>query len=238
MALYKYDPNKQTTGVNPLGNGWTLKAINSPNDSAIAEVTTPIGTKAWQYAYITSSLAPAMYTLDAIPETVDTCEILSLARFSGGTEIPSLGVMSRVTGNPSPQPWMAGYIMRIADATDAVSTRMTDNNPNASVSSAAHGLTYASGTWFWIKMSSSSSTHRARFWEYGTTEPGTWLLERSDATYQSGTCGICDWLSVNSGVSQLAWFGVGTGADSAPHPADEISGTLTPIIYYQNLLRG
>jgi hypothetical protein len=213
MAQYSFNPNAFAIGNNPIGNGWTQKGAHSPHTSAIAEVTNPIGgTRVWSYTSTAADLTFISLGLDAVPEATGDCEVLMLARFSGGTVLPAIGVMSRIT---TP---LSGYSKRIDGATDAVSARLDNKNPFVSVEATAHGLTYASGSWFWIKLRSIGSNHRARFWAYEVLEPYTFLFDRTDSTHQNGGCGTLDRLSVNSGANQVAWFSVGTAGDTAPLP--------------------
>jgi len=236
MALYKYDPNKQTTGVNPLGNGWTQR-MSAPNASAIVEVTTPIGTKAWGYTAL--SHIAIVSSLDAVPTDVTDCEILLLARTAGATggvdDLAELAAVSRMGGAVGA---LTGYARGLRRSYSAIEREWTGDDTGGVFNLLTHSLQYLNNSWYWVKMQSTSTTHRARVWLDDTEEPSEWILSITDTDYLSGQCGFGGFHNPLYGSVQLAWFGVGTGTDSAPHPADEISGTLTPIIYYQNLLRG
>lgn len=80
-------------------------------------------------------------------------------------------------------------------------------------------LTVGSFTWtndtdYWIRAERTGTTFRARAWAFGGSEPGTWAVSNTDATYSSGVIGL--FARNLNGDKIFKAVGVGTGGDAAP----------------------
>jgi len=222
MPVYTYDPSSSAIGSNPVGNGWTQRGFYAPTTSAIVSATTPYGDQAWALTLNTTDLHYLMLSFDAVPVSTTDGTILVLMRWTGGTAVPSLGVGTRNLQDP-----YRGYSQKIYDAVNARSERWDSDNPSAAPELTPHGLTYQVNTWYWIKVNSSGTSHRAKFWAYRTPEPVAWLIDRTDATYAAGRYGLDLRSSQNVSAIQVAWFSVGTDTNAPAVPMS--SGDLTDI---------
>jgi len=217
MAQYSFNPNNLATGVNPIGDGGWTQRQGAPTTSAIIAVTTPIGSKAWAYTSINSHLA-IVSSFDAVPSGTTDCEVLLLARTAGATgtvdDLCELGAVSRIGGAVGS---LSGY-SRALRFSDRAFARKWLGDGSSSYESLTHSLEYLNNSWYWIKLQSNGTTHRARYRADGTLEPFEWVQSVTDADYLSGGCGIGGFHNPLYGNFEVAWFSVGTAGDTAPLP--------------------
>jgi len=217
MAQYSFNPNALATGVNPIGDGGWTQRMAAPTTSAIIAVATPIGSKAWAYTSINSHLA-IVSSFDAVPSGTTDCEVLLLARTAGATgtvdDLCELGAVSRMGGTVGS---LSGYA-RALRFSDRAFARKWLGDGSSSYESLTHSLEYLNNSWYWIKLQSNGTTHRARYRADGTLEPFEWVQTVTDADYLSGGCGLGGFHNPQYGNFEVAWFSVGTAGDTAPLP--------------------
>ena len=214
MATYIYNPNNITVGVNPIGNGWTMRH-NSFSVSSIDAITSPIGSKVWrQHALSGNDLRSVIF--DAVSATTDDVEILTLER-RNFTDI-EIGHLHRCTTTGD----INYYFMGSRNNDSEVRTRIITNGSTANQYSAPHNLTYDVAKWYWVRTKIVGTTAMyISMWEYGTTEPATPQLVETGLTlaYSTGVVGLSGfWNIVQAGeyYKDIAWFSVGTAGDPAP----------------------
>ena len=215
MAIYSFNPNTVPVGENPIGTGFTQR-MAAPNTSAIASVTTPIGNRAWSYTVVSAGYV--IFSMDSVPVGTTDCEVLVLMRGTGVADQALPGALTRISGAVGS---INGYsrILRFWGDPGTAAQRKWTNGVQITANEAVN-FVFESGVWYWIKMQSISTTHRAKFWRDGTSEPTAWMLSVTDidSPYLSGTCGFGDYFNIDSGEAQVAWFSVGTNTDVAPLP--------------------
>lgn len=94
--------------------------------------------------------------------------------------------------------------------------------------------TLSEDTWYWTRVEKSGTTIRAKTWEDGTSEPGTWDRSATDSTHSGGFVG--PGFIANSSQTDTLWvdiISVGTGGDEAPLYQDtrdaEVSAALESL---------
>lgn len=109
---------------------------------------------------------------------------------------------------------VTGYAPRLR--TTSVTLYRFSGGTYTSISDVA--VTITSGTWCWLRMRLNGSTVQLRYWADGDSEPGTWNIDTTDATYN--TAGYVGLLKGSNTNTQL-WrkLGVGTNGDTAPSSA-------------------
>ena len=82
-------------------------------------------------------------------------------------------------------------LSRLSGATETVITTATFDA----------GATFVADTWYHVKILTSGTTIRARVWKDGDSEPGTWLIDTTDATYDNTNVntGVYTFNSITSG---------------------------------------
>ncbi|MCU0939876.1 MAG: hypothetical protein MUC86_12210 [Burkholderiaceae bacterium] len=99
---------------------------------------------------------------------------------------------------------------------------------------ATASISVSSGTWCWVRFRANGTTIRARYWEDGGSEGGTWNCDTTDSTYSTaGHVGLLKGANTNTQLWRK--FGVGTNGDTAPSSGGggsaalecNISGTAT-----------
>jgi HAMP domain-containing protein len=215
MAQYSFNPNSLATGLNPIGNGWTQR-MNAPNTSAIIATTTPVGNKAWAYTSLTH--AAIVSSFDAVPSNTTDCEVLLLARTAGATgnvnDLAELGAVSRMGGTAG---LLSGHGRALRFSLSAFARKWLGTG-SSSYTELTHSLEYLNNSWYWIKLQSNGTTHRARYRADGTLEPFEWVQSVTDTDYLSGGCGLGGFHNPLYGNLEVAWFSVGTAGDTAPLP--------------------
>lgn len=83
---------------------------------------------------------------------------------------------------------------------------------------------FSLNTWYWIRFQKRGTTLRARAWQDGSAEPGTWDVSVTDSSFGGGYPGF--FISVTA-PQDFDVLGVGTGADSAPSEAPVVSVDVT-----------
>jgi hypothetical protein len=197
--------------------------MNAPHTSAIIAVTTPIGNKAWAYSTTpppATDHLPIVSSFDAVPTNISDCEVLLLARTAGATgtvdDLCELGAVSRMGGNVGA---LTGYTRGLRRQFKAVDRKWTGDGSGGIFNDPTHSLEYLNNSWYWIKLQSHGTTHRARYRADGTLEPFEWVqVVENEADYLSGGCGLGGFHNSLYGNFEVAWFSVGTAGDTAPLP--------------------
>ena len=211
MAKYIWNPNDVNTGVNPIGNGWTMRR-GEFGVSAVEAITTPVGTKAWRTIATEGSGARIVTWTDG-PTDAETVEVLSLQRRLALGSHPGAGNIHRGSASGS----FSGYFMGLRNNATTVRGRVWTDGVEANMGDSPHGLRdEAMGYWVWIRSQANGSLHRVRAWAYGDPEPTEWLYEETQAAHASGATGFGDWYSSTDEEVSVAWFSVGTAGDPAP----------------------
>jgi hypothetical protein len=101
---------------------------------------------------------------------------------------------------------------REASGTDVQILRY--NNGSLSVLAGADTDLFSASTWFQALIEVHNSGIRAKIWEDGSSEPGSWTLSSSNTGTTSGKPGVLGGLNFIENVYD--WIGVGTDGDDAP----------------------
>lgn len=80
----------------------------------------------------------------------------------------------------------------------------------------ADGDNLYANTWFWLRLRANGTTISAKYWRDGETEPGSWQLSATDATYASGWAG---WQGRRC-YHYCDFFSCDTNGGTAPSPGD------------------
>ncbi len=122
-----------------------------------------------------------------------------------------------------------GYYVEVQDDGDILLIEKTGVSTLTTLDSANKSRT--AGTWYRIRAEAVDGTVRARIWEDGTAEPGTWDVSAADTTFKGGHIAI----GVNSVASETATFDIdflhgGFQSNAAPEPP--VGEATTPSITY------
>jgi hypothetical protein len=92
------------------------------------------------------------------------------------------------------RPQAASATVRLCRFSGATETVITTANYDA-------GATFVVDTWYHVKVYMNGSTIRVRVWKDGDAEPGTWLIDTTDATYDNTRVktGVYTFSSITSG---------------------------------------
>lgn len=147
---------------------------------------------------------------DAVEDSADT-EILALVEFKehpmGVTKTTFRGAHRIDSINED------GWVIGPDGQSSEYLITYINGGSGTTVGSESHSLT--GDTLYWIRVQSTTDTHRIRVWADGSSEPGTWDLDVTDSNIPaSGASGI--YIHEFLSATQVAQFGVGTNGDSAP----------------------
>lgn len=216
-----WNPSLLTTGINPIGNGWTARTTRLWSTSSIQELASPIGNKIWRRTLTSGSSELCASVWSALPQAEEKIEVLTLQRRSGSLDF-GMGNISRMnlTGN------VRGYFWGFRNNQTEIRGRRWVNGTDTAVSAFFHSFGNPSGRWFWIRSQSFENVHKLRVWEYGTSEPVTWQIEYTDvhadaSLITSGYVGEGDY---NAGgmTSDIAFVSAGFRGASAPMSLSDI----------------
>ena len=207
-----WNPEVFSTGFNPIGNGWALRTATNWNSSSIQEISSPIGSKIWRRSRNAGELAPVITHWTNGPNNVRDVEILTLQRYSGADSY-AMGNFHRITSTGN----LSGYFLGFRNNTTELRSRFWVNGVVSNNGEMFHEFGNPINRWFWIRSQSIGTQSKLRVWEYGTAEPTSWQIERTNTEVESGGVGEGDW-SLSGHVSDIAWYSV--GVNGLPAPAD------------------
>lgn len=199
-----------TVGSNPIGSGWTQRNGTAPNSSSVESGTTPVGDRYWR---VTEPDAGSInwYSWDGPGNADATLEVLLILRRNGADQI---GGCARIQA--SGDCYWGG--LRNNDLDTRVASMVSGGQ--TSLATGAHGITSPTNKWIGVRLQTTSTTIRARSWDYeAESEPSTWDASATDSTISgAGYVGFFNWTLAGS-TFDLAYISAGTAGDAAPDPA-------------------
>jgi hypothetical protein len=124
-----------------------------------------------------------------------------------------------------------GYLLDFFPVDDEI--RITEfTSGSASALGADVAKTLDIDTWYWVRFRRNGSDLKAKVWEDGTPEPGSWDIERTDASNTEGRVGF----GSQRDTVHCDWFSVATEGGTAARPvrlsgtAAAVSSTSSPVL--------
>lgn len=212
MAQFFTDFTGESVGASPP-TGWTPRwSATTSWDVATGPVVTWTG----------GSTVFDILSWDAVGSVSGDVEIAAMMQ-STAENITQCGV--GIQGSTSDT---SGYHASLFNVSATFSLELTRLDAGAETNLALPAFTWAINTDFWIRLQKTGNTVRARAWQDGSSEPGTWLASVTDSTFSSGVVGI--FARNLNGVKTFKKVGVGTDGDAAPLSGGGGGGpTLDPI---------
>jgi hypothetical protein len=122
-----------------------------------------------------------------------------------GSGTREAGIITRGSGSEANNGWQhtAAYGIYLANTPTTLTLKIERNtNPGSTLLATT---TMTSVARYSFRLRTVGSAIKLRVWEYGTSEPGTWTLETTDASYASGGIAVLYALSYTGGVRNVLW---------------------------------
>jgi len=197
-----------TTGSPP--SDWTVRW------DSISSITVETGTGLGGKELTTATSSNGAYAVSwDTPDSLADVEALCKIKIDGNDSDGSVKVFVRGGGGSSTR---VGYYLRFIHNSDTVTLNVYDD-PGASSatldSAAFSGL--ARDIWYWVRIRAIGSSIKAKVWQDGNSEPGTWTLEATDTTITAaGWQGFGWW--TDSEAPEVDYYSVASGGLTAPGP--------------------
>ena len=166
---------------------------------------------------------PSLFSIDALDSAADT-EVVMLFRIDPDmAKDIRAGVWARVPAatEPASHSGYLGCLFRTAQATPTNRIQIVEYNAGSNAGAVAELQNdWEVSTRYWIRYRVNGTNLQFRMWAEGASEPGTWTIEGTDATFSSG--GWCGLGWIGSGTSRHMYveaLGWATGEDEAPTSA-------------------
>lgn len=216
-----WDPSILTTGINPIGNGWSSRTARQWGTSSIQDIVSPLGSKIWRRSLTTGDSAFCASVWSALPQAEEKIEVLTLQRRSGSVDY-GMGNISRMNLSGNVQ----GYFWGFRNNQTELRGRRWVNGVEITTATFFHSFGNPADRWFWIRSQSFDNVHKLRVWEYGTAEPVTWQIEYTDvhadaSLLTSGYVGEGDF-TAGGMTSDIAFVSAGFRGAPAPMSLSEI----------------
>lgn len=215
MATFYTAFQEQTPGASPPA-GWTPRWHTAAAWDAFSDVmfSDGIGARAAAgsfYRYLSWD------TVGSVGE----CEILVKVRFANAGHVLAVVHGSANTGTGYPAANVSGVFVRSSGANDLRLTRQHNGGAYVDINTVSSVGICPANTWLWVRLRAepATNTYRAKIWEDGDPEPGTWTLEGTDSQYTSGYLGPAASGSAG-GALYVDKVGAATAGDSAPTTGD------------------
>lgn len=159
-----------------------------------------------------------------VPGVLGDSEILTLMKFSGqaqpGIYYISCGIRLQASAETG---YYLGFLPTSTGGGPQIRLAQIDNGQvNGELQTVA--FTWATETWYWIRLRATGSSLQAKVWQIGDAEPGAFQINTSDITYTTGRVGIrCRSNSINADVAN---FWVASAGDTATRGNSLDSGSI------------
>lgn len=216
MAQYSTKFLEYTLNAQPTG--WTKRW----NTSSTIEVRSVLGTIALRETHSGDADAILSWGTVGTPTNV---EVLVKMRTSARDWYQN-GIYVRGSGGSGSK---NGYYFQMFENGSGDSGLVIEKWVSNSYSAiSGETISWSADTWYWVRFQVSGSTLRAKIWEDGSSEPGSWTITGSDSSISSG-----GWVGLGSyepnGIRYFDELAVATGGDTAvvePHAYELIVDDL------------
>lgn len=206
MATYFTDFSEYSTGSQP--SDWTKRfqttstiTVESIGASNVLRITNASG--------ITRPQGISWDDIDGDADR-DDVEVLIKYRWISDPTTVAVGTFGRGSGTNT-----AANYYGSSDTSTLI--RLVERASGSLTTHASSSRTMVNNTWYWARFRANGTDLKSRQWEDGSSEPGTWNFEVTDATLSSaGWVGIVSGAIDNTGQFEVAVFGAGTNGDTAP----------------------
>lgn len=184
MAVKTTDFSGYTTGVQP--SDWSSQW----GGSTIFTVEEDVGAEGGKWLKdATTNFGNKFLRWDEIAATDDIVLLAKVqADDAGATQSANVLVVRGSGGASDPK----AYTAELRNDTSK-KFRIGRFNGSTSYSVLADtAFAWVANTWYWIKFEAVGTTIRAKIWEDGDPEPGSWTLSTTDANIASGRVGVGD----------------------------------------------
>lgn len=194
---YQTDFGSDTLGSTPAN--WTPQASSTDDNWNVIEEASGHGAQALEFD--AGNPAPHALQWDTVPSTASDVEVLQLVRVPDLSSGDTVGrIRARFDGT--------GYTADI----EATRFQIYETESGDRL---ATGGSPEPDTWYWMRFRLDGETLSLKAWQYGDTEPDSWLLEVTDSTHTSGWAGVG---SYQAARTEWSWVSAGVGGASAPKP--------------------
>lgn len=215
MAQFWTDFSEYTDGVQP--SDWTERRDTTIGTAVVTATGAPHAAKALKITKTANSNDYAI-SWNAVGTPTGDVELLWRAYFTS-TGTTAGGADQGVIHGSGGAGTYNGYAAQTNGTGGSTVThvsRYTNGSQNI-LDTPASNVATAVNAWRWCRAQRVGTTIRARWWAEGATEPGTWPVSATDATYSTGWVGLC--VVHNAFTGWFSQFSVGTGGDPAPATA-------------------
>ncbi len=189
-----------TTASTTITSGWGTASDSETWASAGATTTWQISSNE---GTATGSSAPAYALLGSGTTGNDDAKV----RFKITNTSDAVAILLRYSGTGN------HYRFR---ATGNLLSIVLDHAGTATLTSAA--ITVSTNTFYWLRALAISSSLLLKFWQDGSSEPGTWKLSAADSTFATGQYGLLIDLNATSHIASFDSFQVNdTSGDVGAH---------------------
>lgn len=134
-------------------------------------------------------------------------EILGLVQAKDAFSTFAGGLGGRISGGIGTE---TGYVVFMDPANNKLKLRRYNNGTSSDLADGSY--TINADSWYWIRMRLNGSNIKARIWPKLGTEPGTWLVDYTDASplTSAGEAGVCC-LNADVNCDYIAFEGSSAG---------------------------
>lgn len=209
MATHWIDFDTYSPGAG-IPTGWTATSNNGTATWSVVAVGGGIG-NVLQGSNTSSS--PSTLTYDGAngDSGRGTCEVT--AKFRMTTLASAAGYNCGVVGRAQSGSATGYQGLLRQQATGNVVLRRAISTSIATSTNATIA-TPVVNTFYWMRIQCSGTAVRVRTWIDGSSEPGTWDIDTTDATHSDGPLGVA--INHLAGVYQFRYVGIGTNGSAAP----------------------
>jgi len=215
MATYQTDFSEYTTSSQP--SDWTERWHTTLGTSIVRADGAYTGGKYLEAD--TSSNARYIATWDEIDSDADRDDVEVLARLESTlyNNTNNSGVVLRGSGSDTTE---TGYICRRNGGTEVWEIMKYDGAVSTQIDTFTPSGSFSSNNLFFVRFRVNGSDLKAKVWDDGDVEPGSWDLETTDTAITAA-----GWVGIHtlnaSPIISYDTFTVGTNGDTAPDFAAE-----------------
>jgi hypothetical protein len=234
VATYFDDFSSYSTGSLPTGY---TKRFETGSTITVETATGATGGKALRIVNASGFTRPQGVSRDDVDSDADraNCEAVFRWRWlSSGVDV-IVGAFGRGSGTAT-----QGNYYGTSDNTSSSLKRLVERNTGTLTTHGSAAKTFSLNTWYWTRYRSNGTTHTARTWDDGSSEPGTWDYSVTDSTISAaGWVGVVSGALNNTGSFEVDVLGIGTNGDAAPNSGASSAGSLLGgLINNRRLLGG